>query len=432
MAKKAFSVPRGTSDILPDDMIQWNDLEEKARNILGCYGYREMRTPIFEETELFARSVGQASDIVQKQMLNLAAQGDKAHVGDMTVSGLSLRPEGTASIVRSYIENRFDRAEKLSKLFYIGPMFRGERPQKGRLRQFHQIGVEAIGPESASPYLDAELIALSVDIINSFGIDDVILKLNTLGTKEDKKNFSDYLKQNIGGCLSKLCPDCLSRYERNVFRVLDCKNKNCKAALKGLVLDHSYLSQDSRDYYGAVKAALNILGVSYQEVPSLVRGLDYYTHVVFEVSCPKLGSQDAIGAGGRYNQLVEDLGGLSADAMGFALGIERMLLATSSLVQEQRQGIDLFVVVLEERFFPRALQILKSVRCQGVRADMSFIAGSMKSQMRQANKLNARHVAIIGEEEFNRGILAVKNMNDGSQQEFSLEDLDELIKKVKT
>jgi len=432
MTKKAFSVPRGTADILPDAVGLWHYLENQARRLMQIYSYQEIRTPVFEETELFARSVGQTSDIVQKQMLTLASQqGSNKEDSSLSAGTLSLRPEGTASVVRSYIENGLARQEKLSKLFYIGPMFRGERPQKGRLRQFHQIGVEAIGIQSASPYLDAEIISLSVELLKAFGVNDFVLKLNTLGSLSDKENFSVYLKERLAVSLNGLCPDCRNRYERNVFRVLDCKNAGCRNIVHGLKLDFQHLSSESLDYYETVKKILTNQGVVYVEDPCLVRGLDYYTHTVFELSCARLGSQDALGAGGRYNHLVQQLGGPEADAVGFALGMERILLATEAEIGPGHNTLDVFVVALSEAAMLRAVQIVAALRFAGLAVDMRFDGGSLKSQMRQANKLNARFAAMIGSEELEAGQITLKNMEDGEQRSVAMDQLDEMITVVK-
>ncbi len=425
-----ISVPRGTADILPEEALLWQEMECQTRKIISSYGYQEIRTPFFEETELFARSVGQTSDIVQKQMLNLAAQAEAARDEGSKAISLSLRPEGTASIVRSYIQNRLDKKERISKLFYIGPMFRGERPQKGRLRQFHQIGVEAIGPESSSPFLDAEVIALSSSLLGALGVTDTVLKINTLGTAQDKDAFAEYLKKQLASEISQLCPDCNSRFERNIFRVLDCKNEGCRKALAKLQLDYSYISEESRYYYVRVKEALEGLGIAYVEDPKLVRGLDYYTHTVFEFSCPRLGSQDAVGAGGRYNNLVEQLGGPAVDAVGFALGMERILLAGAQDKKELQQGLDTFMVCLDEQGLSKAFKLLQDLRARGVSADMNFRLGSMKSQMRQADKAKARFVLILGEEELKSGEIALKDMQQGTQERFGLDAVAEIVCKI--
>ena len=411
-----FILPRGTSDILPSDIPIWNYIEKESKNILNIYNYKEIRTPIFEEMDLFARSMGQTSDVVQKQMLNLASQR-KDDDGNLRLSGLSLRPENTASVVRSYIQNRFDKKESLSKLFYIGPMFRGERPQKGRLRQFNQIGVESIGPDSCSPYLDAEVIALSVNMLKSLGVKDFCLKINTLGSPQDKENFSVMLRDLINPVIEKLCPDCQDRFERNVFRILDCKVKSCKDVVSGLNIDYSYLSDDSKDYFDKVKEILRSLNIEFQESIDLVRGLDYYCHTVFEISCPSLGSQDALGAGGRYNNLVSQLGGPEVDAVGFALGIERIILALSDKVVEDVDELDVFIAALDEKYLDNAFKLLFDLRSAGIAAEMSSRVSSMKSLMRMANKLDAKRVVIIGEEEVNKGVVTVKDMATGEQKE---------------
>lgn len=408
---KKFFLPRGTADILPDEVLKWQAIESRARGICNTYGYKEIRTPLFEETELFARSMGQTSDIVQKQMLNLMPQGQEDNV-----VGFSLRPEGTASIVRSYIQNDLDKKESLSKLFYIGPMFRGERPQKGRLRQFHQIGIEAIGPGSASPYLDAEVIALSVNMLKGFGLkaDQFKLKLNTLGSVADKENFSKFLRQQLQPRVPELCEDCRQRFERNVFRILDCKNKDCKGIVAGLKLTHSCLSEEGQKYFSNVCGALDQLGIAYDIDLSLVRGLDYYTHTVFEISCPSLGSQDALGAGGRYNDLVTQLGGPAVDAIGFALGIERILLALGAGAAEEAP-LDVCLISLDEAALEKNFLLLHQIREAGISADMGYRQASLKSQMRLADKRKARYVIIVGESELQKGVVTIKNMRDGSQ-----------------
>jgi histidyl-tRNA synthetase len=324
-----------------------------------------------------------------------------------------------------------DRKEGLSKLFYIGPMFRGERPQKGRLRQFHQIGVEAMGPQTASPYLDAEVIRLAAAMLERFGLKDFTLKLNTLGTAEDKERFAVLLREKIAGHFDRFCPDCQSRYERNVFRVLDCKNLGCREALKRLELRQDHLCETSRVYFEAVKTALNSLAVRYEEDPFLVRGLDYYTHTVFEFSCSGLGSQDAVGAGGRYDNLVAQLGGPDVDAVGFALGMERILLAAGREPSSGDASLDVFVIALGNGTLSRAFGLLQKLRDNGVSAEMRFSGGSLKSQMRQAGRLQSRYVLMLGEDELSKGIMILKNMADGEQEELSIDNIERIITIVK-
>lgn len=421
--QKKFSLPRGTADVLPCDVRSWQEIESKARALLSLYNYQEIRTPLFEETDLFARSMGATSDVVQKQMLTLQANQREGESGQSSKM-FSLRPEGTASVVRSYIENDLDKKEALSKLFYIGPMFRGERPQKGRLRQFSQIGVEAIGPESASPYLDAEVIGLSVCLLKALGIKEYVLKINTLGSAEDKKKVSVALRAMIDKSKDALCPTCQQRLERNVFRVLDCKNKECQEIVQGLKLGVSLLSPEAQDYYAQVKKALTMLGIVYQEVPTLVRGLDYYTQVVFEITSPDLGSQDALGAGGRYNGLVQELGGSQGvDAIGFSLGMERIILARQATPESKALGIDVFIAPLEEKAFDKAFQLLDLLRQQGIVSEMSYKRASVKSQMRLADKMSARYVCILGEDEIAQNVVTLKDMTTGSQEKISQEEI---------
>ncbi len=415
-----ISTPRGTSDILPEEISAWQSLEKKVRLILENYSYREIRTPIFEETALFVRSLGTTTDIVQKQMLNLA--GDKKE-------GFSLRPEGTASIARSYIEHDFDKKEQLSKLYYLGAMFRGERPQKGRLRQFHQIGVEAIGPNSASPYLDAEVIALSVELLKGLGVEGFKLKINTLGSAEDKENFSKLLRQNLSKHKKELCEECQNRLERNVFRILDCKNPQCKNIVDGLDIKGDYLSKESREYYDNVKEALNSLSISFEESSKLVRGLDYYTHTVFEISHEGLGSQDALGAGGRYNDLISQLGGPKVDAIGFALGLERILLALSKDKMQMPKPLDFFLIALDENSLRRGFLLLQELRSKNISGEMNYRASSMKSQMRQADKSGARFVLILGEDELKSSSVTIKDMKSGEQNKVSLDNISGELKK---
>ncbi|MFT5169734.1 MAG: histidyl-tRNA synthetase [Candidatus Omnitrophota bacterium] len=414
-----FSLPRGTADILPKDVVAWQHLETSAKKFFSLYNYNEIRTPNFEEVELFARSMGQTSDVVQKQILSLASQKDSQTV----LSGLALRPEGTASVVRSYIQNGLDRIEPLSKMFYIGPMFRGERPQKGRLRQFHQLGIEAIGPDSASPYLDAEVIALSVNFLKSLGLTGFKLKINTLGSHEDKENFSKQLRADLKPHLTELSEESQARFERNVFRILDSKSRADQEIVKSLKLDHSYLSDESLDYYAKVKDALRALGIEFEESIDLVRGLDYYTHTVFEISDSSLGSQDALGAGGRYNTLIEQLGGgKNIDAIGFALGMERLMLAGADLCAKA-EVLKVYILALDVVAQPQAFALLDDLRKAGIRTDMCFKQSSAKSQMRMADKSGAQYVVILGEEEIKNKEVALKNMDSGDQENVKIEEL---------
>lgn len=427
---KKFNLPRGAADILPNDVTRWQVIEQTARDILRAYNYKEIRTPLFEETELFARCMGATSDVVQKQMLNLQPNKREGEEGQ-SQKLYSLRPEGTASVVRSYIENSLDRKEGLTKFFYIGAMFRGERPQKGRLRQFHQIGAEAIGPNAASPYLDAEVISLSVELLKAFGINDYVLKVNSLGTPEDKKNLANVLREKILSEKFKLCPTCQERFERNIFRILDCKSKECQTLIAKFNLGISFLSSESEAYYTKVKNNLKMLGVKFEEVPTLVRGLDYYTQVVFEITSPSLGSQDALGAGGRYDKLVAELGGSKdVEGIGFSLGMERVLLASVSKEESEKPAVgpDVFVIALDEILFEKGFQLLNDLRRQKISSDISYKTSSLKNQMSQANKIAARFVIILGQDEMAKGVVVLKDMEKSEQETVSIDKIVSVLK----
>lgn len=421
---KKLTVPRGTSDILPDTVFLWEELELNARKVCKSYGYREIRTPIYEDINLFKRSLGQTSDVVNKQLLELTSAKED--------EGYALRPEGTAAVVRSYIENSFDKKEQLSKFFYIGPMFRGERPQKGRLRQFHQIGVEAIGIDGASPFLDAEILALAMHLLQALNVQSPRLKINSLGSREDKENISSWLRTEFIKHKEELCEDCQNRFERNVFRVLDCKNEICRKVVDVVIGKDKTLplSENSRSYFKHVQEALKNLGIDYEISPHLVRGLDYYTHTVFEITAEGLGSQDAVGAGGRYDRLLDDLGGdekTEFGAIGFALGIERILLATGK-TQGESQTIDAFVIETQAEYQPRSFQLLSDLRKNGISATTNFSGGSMKSQMNRANKANARFALIIGDQEFKDKTVSVKDMSTGQQETVEIKNIVSILK----
>jgi len=425
-----FNAPRGTNDILPSESHSWQMAEAASRRILRLYGYREIRTPYFEESELFVRSVGQTSDIVQKQMLHLAPQGT-AEAPDGVRSKLVLRPEGTAAVARAYIQHNLDKKENLSKLFYWGPMFRGERPQKGRLRQFHQIGVEAIGPNTTSPFLDAEVMALSLQILTDLGLKDFNLQINTLGSLEDKKNFAQQLRRQLENKRHQLCPDCQDRFQRNVFRILDCKNKDCRRTVHQLNIGDDHLAPESRDYFQQVCEALQVIGVPFQVDPFMVRGLDYYTHTVFEITTTTLGSQDALGAGGRYNNLIKQIGGGPVDAVGFALGLERILLARPQSPEPSSAPLlDFYMISLDNNVLPKSFELVNRLRQHNLSADLSTRISSLKSQMRTANKSGARLVGIRGTEEDKNASITVKDMQTGHQRSVAETHFIQTIKAV--
>ena len=427
---KKFSAPRGTTDILPEEIPAWQNLEETACQILKNYHYQEIRTPLFEDINLFVRSLGEVSDVVNKQLLEVKALKEIAEI--LAEEGMdhhyALRPEGTASIVRSYLQNSLDSEDPLSKLFYIGPMFRGERPQKGRLRQFHQIGVEAIGPNSASPYLDAEVLALAMRLLKDFNVKKPRLKINSLGSKEDKEYISIWLREELKKYKKDLCENCQNRFERNVFRVLDCKNESCRRVVTSVVKELP-LSEFSKVYFESVQGALKSIGIDFEIAPHLVRGLDYYTHTVFEITAEGLGSQDAVGAGGRYDGLVHELGGspkINYGAIGFALGIERILLSKGNPI-EPPSSLNAFVVSTQP---DQAFHLVNRLRQEDISADMSFSASSFKSQMSRANKLLADFALILGEEELKNKTVSIKDMLKSTQETIPLNNIVDYLRKA--
>jgi histidyl-tRNA synthetase len=339
-----------------------------------------------------------------------------------------LRPEATASIVRAYVENTLYNTATVAKFFYIGPMFRAERPQKGRLRQFHQIGCEAIG--AYHPYLDAEVIDLAAKVLDAVGITGYVVTINTLGCLNDKKAFSLNLRETLTPHRKKFCEDCQTRMDRNVLRVLDCKNKQCKDIILSLQVGDGHICDDCRAHFAQVKRGLDILGVPYRVDPFLVRGLDYYTKTVFEITHSGLGAQDAVGAGGRYDHLVKELGGPDRGAVGFSLGVERLFLAkgidhTTALAETP---IDCYLIALGEAASLKVLGLLKDFRQAGVRADMDLLEGSLKSSLRRADGRQAKFCIIVGDNEIAKGACLLKNMKASTQEEVGWDAVIERVK----
>jgi histidyl-tRNA synthetase len=405
----------GTKDILPEETSSWQTVEARARRIFSFYNYREIRTPIIEEASLFNRTLGSTTEIVQKQMFLIHNQQDT----------YVLRPEGTASIVRSYLENNLEKTNGFIKLYYIGPMFRLERPQKGRLRQFHHIGAEAIGSSSAS--LDIEVISLAVHLLKSFGITGYQLKINSLGCPKDKQTLVEALKNNLSGKLTQLCEDCQLRAKNNILRILDCKNEVCQKIVKTLGLERSHLCPDCLKHFEEVKYGLINLNIPFQVTPQLVRGLDYYNRTVFEITHKDLGSQDAIGAGGRYNNLVQELGGPDLGAIGFAFGVERLLLVPNTLEQDTPKKL-IYLITLGDAAKSTGIKILNHLRNAEISAEMDHLNKSLKGAMRAANDAGAIFVLILGDDELAKNTITVKDMASGTQKQINIQNLIEELK----
>lgn len=418
-----IKIPRGTQDILPEDSIKWRHIENKLDELMELYNYKEIRTPIFESTELFARGVGDSTDVVQKEMYTFKDKGDRS---------LTLRPEGTAAVVRSYIEHKMQgNPNQPVKLYYNGPMFRYERKQKGRYRQFNQFGVEAIGAEN--PSIDAEVLAMVMHIYESFGLKHLKLVINSIGDSESRKEYNEALVNHFEPVIDTFCSDCQSRLHTNPMRILDCKIDRDKEAIKTAPRITDYLNDDSKAYYEQVKHHLDDLNIPYVEDPNLVRGLDYYTHTAFELMMDNPNYDGAITTlcgGGRYNGLLQLLDGPSETGIGFALSIERLLLALEEGIElDIEENFDLFIVTMGEEADRYAVKLLNDLRKNGVKADKDYLNRKIKGQMKQADRLNAKYTIVIGDQELENNSIAIKNMTTGESENIQLDQLINYFKK---
>jgi len=406
----------GTKDILPEETLLWQKIEDTSRKVFSIYNYRQIRTPIIEELGLFNRSLGNSTEIVQKQMFLIKKNTEE----------YALRPEGTASIVRAYLENNMDKTEPFVKLYYSGPMFRYERPQKGRMRQFHHIGAEAIG--SYDPALDVEIISLADSILNAYGIEGYHIHLNSLGCPKDKNKLADSLRSELKSKTGSLCEDCKIRFKQNVLRVLDCKNEECQKIISALGINLKHLCGECSEHFASVKNGLEELGIKYVLTNSLVRGLDYYNRTVFEIKHPSLGAQDALGAGGRYDNLVEEIGGPKTGAAGFAFGVERLLLAKKTETESKTKST-VYIAALGNEAKTKSLAILAKLRKSGISSDTDYEGKSLKGIMRAANNSGARFVVILGENELKNNTVTVKDMEKGEQKEIPQDQIISILEK---
>lgn len=410
----------GTKDILPSDISKWKFAEGIIDRTMQGFNYKEVRTPVFEETALFSRGIGEATDIVSKEMYTFLDKGG---------TSLTLRPEMTASVVRAFVEHSLAAKQNLNKLYYIAPMFRQERPQAGRLRQFHQFGAEAIG--STSPALDAEMIIMAYDILKSFGLKNISVKINSLGVPESRENYKSKLKEYLQDKVEGLSEDSRKRFGTNILRIFDSKEENDQNIMQNAPLLIDYLDEESLQHFESVKTLLKEAAIPFEVDPKLVRGLDYYTKTTFEIVSGSVGSQSALCGGGRYDLLVEQLGGKPTPGVGFAAGIERILLAceNENSLNIPAESIDLYIVRLENGLMPKVFDLGLYFRRKGVPVEFDYLERSVKAQMREANKLNARFVILLGGEEFKNGELVLKNMLDGTQENVSLENMEYIANK---
>jgi histidyl-tRNA synthetase len=409
-----YQVPRGTFDILPQESYKWEYIMTTFRNVAKRYQYREIVTPIFETVDLFERSVGDTSDIIQKEMYKF--EDKKGRV-------FALRPEGTAPVVRSYVENNLGVNGGLTKLFYIGPMFRYDRPQAGRFRQFYQYGVEAIGSEH--PYVDAEVIALQYNFLSELGLTRFELEVNSVGCADCSKVYNKALKEYFRPYLDELCPDCKVRFEKNPKRILDCKVPACKEISRKAPTQLEYLDEKCLSHFEQVKSYLAEMKIPFVVNPHIVRGLDYYTRTAFEFINRDLGAQNALGGGGRYDKLVEQVGGKDAPGIGFAAGIERLLLSLENeqLPMGEEPKPSYYWIAIGENARKHSILTISELRKAGYSMDFDIEKESLKSQMKAADKSGAKYALIFGDDEVQKGVVVRKDLGSGEQEEISLERL---------
>jgi len=410
---KKIQAVRGMKDIMPAESGIWQKLEELARDIFKRFNYTEIRTPLVEELGLFTRSIGTETDIVQKEMYELKSRSDNQ---------LALRPEATAGCVRAYLEHSIHKIEPFTKLYYIGAMFRAERPQAGRRRQFYQIGLEAIG--SADPYVDAEVISLLMELLSEAGVKNATLHINSIGCALDKTKYQDLIKKSLGKHKSSLCPDCRKRLDKNALRVFDCKQEKCCKLIKELPIVTKSLCPGCKTHLDSVLKILDSIKVKYNLNPNIVRGLDYYTGIVFEVSHPDLGAQNAIAAGGRYDKLIKELGGIDIPACGFAIGMERLLnLVADKLKTGSLEPAGIYVATIGDKARAAGFKLVNKLRKKGKLCLFDYQAKSLKAQLRNANRANVEQVAIIGDDELKTKKVVLRNMITGKEEKISSEKL---------
>ncbi len=412
----------GTKDILPSDIPRWKYLEKVVEQVFVNFNYKEIRTPVFEETSLFARSIGEETDIVGKEMYTFNDKSD---------TSLTLKPEMTASVVRSFLEHSLDAQQSLVKLFYISPMFRQERPQAGRFRQFHQFGAEAIG--SPSPFLDAEMIQMAYEILNLLGLKDLSVKINSLGTPETRENYKKLLKDFLKDKKNKLSEDSRRRFEKNILRIFDSKVESDQELIKDApkLIDH--LDDESNNDFEIIKDHLKKSKITFVVDSALVRGLDYYTKLTFEITSGSVGAQNALCGGGRYDLLIENLGGKPTPATGFAAGIERILLACENekSFSTPESSIDVYLVRIDKELSSVVGELAAKLRRENLSVDCDYLQRSVKAQMREANKMNARYALFIGGDEYKDGKVKLKNMSDSSEKNIPPDNFKELISAIR-
>ncbi len=411
--------PKGTKDILPSEVYKWHYVEGLIREICDLNGYKEMRTPVFEHTELFQRSIGETTDVVQKEMYTFKDKGDRS---------ITLKPEGTAPFVRAFIEHSLFNEVQPIKGYYIIPCFRYEQPQSGRLREFHQFGIEAFGTKD--PSIDAEVIWVAMILFGKLGIKNLEVRINSVGCPKCRKEYNELLRGYLAPKLPDLCNTCKDRYIKNPLRIIDCKEEKCKAQLTDIPFMLDHLCPDCSEHFEGLKQSLTILGIDYIIDRKIVRGLDYYTKTAFEIVSNDIGAQGTVCGGGRYDGMIEECGGPDTPGIGFGLGLERLLMVAENqgIVIPKPVAMDVYIANLGEVAAKEALRLLSLLRNNGIKAEKDYMSRSLKAQMKYANKMNARYVAVIGEDEIANNRVKVKNMSDGMEEEIVLSELTAYLK----
>ena len=414
------NAPKGTKDMLPDQAYKWHYIEEAFADICRRYGFQEIRTPVFEHTELFQRGVGDTTDIVQKEMYTFQDYGKRS---------ITLKPEGTSPVVRAFTEHKLYAGVQPNKFYYNIPCFRYEKPQSGRLREFHQFGIETFG--TMDMMADAECISLGYDFLQEMGITDVELRINSVGCPECRKKHREALREFLKPKYDELCDTCKDRFDRNPMRIIDCKSPICQELVAGAPMMIDYLCDDCRDAFEQLKANLDAMGIEYVVDPGIVRGLDYYTKTAFEFVTTKIGAQGTVCGGGRYDKLVEEVGGPSTPGVGFGLGKERLLLTMEACGVEipEPSGADVFIAVMGDEAKAAGLKLMRELRKKGIAVQMDIMGRNIKNQFKYANRINARKTVVIGQDELEKNSFAIKDMATSQQVNVPMESIvEELMK----
>lgn len=414
-----IKTPRGTQDVLPSEAYKWHYVENTAREVAEKYGFQEIRTPIFEHTELFIRGIGDTTDVVEKEMYTFE---------DRSGRSITLKPEGTAPVARSFIEHKLYAEPQPTKLYYIIPVFRYEKPQAGRYREHHQFGIEVFG--AINPSVDAEVISLAMAVYTKMGIKNLEVRINNIGCPKCRKDYHEILKAYLGERLNNLCTTCQSRFERNPMRIIDCKSDTCQQQLQDVPLMLNHICDECNDHFEGLKKYLEASGIEYIIDPKIVRGLDYYTKTAFEIITDEAGKKGTLCGGGRYDKLVEDCGGPSTPGVGFGMGLERAILSleTQKIHIPNPKALDVFVVTMGTAAKLKGFELINELRSMDFKVDQDHMDRSVKAQFKYADKMMASYTIIIGEDELNKGILLLKNMENGEQEEIEIADIYNILK----